>query len=371
MTPSLVHDRTLGSVLRSGCLVIALLVAGCTSSDAGSTRDTVDAEDDASVASDSGFDVVLTDVSELVDAVSDGVVAVSQGQFRFEVEDLLQSVLVRAGVGTGIVIDDDGHILTNYHVIAGAEVVTVTLRNGDERVATVIGEAPDFDLALLAVGDSSGLEPIPFGSSDELEVGDPVVAIGNALGLDETAPTVSVGIVSARGRTLEAENGTILQGLLQTDAAINPGNSGGPLLNRDGALVGINTAIVGGAQNLGFAIAIDGATGVIDEFLSGQGGPFIGVRLTDNSPQLATQLRLATDRGAIVAAVTSGPGLTAGLRPGDVVVGVDGAVIDSARDLIATIAISTPGTDLTLDVVRGLERLDIVVSVGQRPALVG
>lgn len=276
--------------LRTGLIALATtsvlslgVLGGCTSLGGDSSRPATSGVGEAPVAttepaSRDRFDVVLTDVSELVDAVAGGVVAVSRGQFRFQVEDLLQSVFVPAGVGTGIVIDDAGHILTNYHVIAGAQAVTITLRNGDERAATIIGEAPDLDLALLAVDDHSELQPI--------------------------------------------------------------------------------------------AIAIDTAKPVIDEFLAGRGGPFIGVRLVDNSPQLAAQLRLASDRGAVIAAVTPGPGFSAGLRPGDVVTAVDGAVVLDADDLVGAIAATTPGTDVVLRVVRGVEQLELTVTVGRRPALV-
>ena len=320
---------------------------------------------------DVGFDVVLTDVSELVDDVNDGVVAVAQSRFRFQLEDIVQSTQVRSGVGTGIVIDDAGHILTNYHVIAGGQAVTATTRDGTERSTTIIGEAPDLDLALLAVDDPTGLEPIALGSSDALDVGDPVVAIGNALGLDDTAPTVSVGIVSAKDRSIRAPDGTVLDNLLQTDAAINPGNSGGPLLNADGEVIGVNTAILGGAQNLGFAIAIDSARDVIDQFLTGRGGPYLGVQLTDNTPRIAAQLGLPTDSGAIIMSVTPGPALSAGILPGDIVTRAGPDPIRDADGLIEAISATDIGDTLELEVRRGSEQISIPVDIGQRPVLIG
>ena len=227
--------------------------------------------------------VVLTDVSELVKEVRDGVVSVAQAQFDVQVEDFLEAQLVPRGVGTGIVIDDRGHILTNFHVIEGAESVNVTSRDGRVWEAQVVGEAPDFDLALLRVEDPEGLKPLTLGDSSALEVGDAVVAIGNALGIDATAPTVSAGIISARDRVITSQDGRTLQGLLQTDAAINPGNSGGPLLNAAGEVIGINT-LGGDAQSVGFAIVINGARELIERFLSGSGGPYVGVQLGDNTP---------------------------------------------------------------------------------------
>lgn len=314
--------------------------------------------------------VVVTDVSELVKTVRNGVVSVSQARFEVEIRDILQTTLVPQGVGTGIVIDDQGHILTNFHVIQGAQAVVITSPDGIRRAAQIVGEAPDFDLALLRVEDPTGLTPLPLGRSGALEVGDPVIAIGNALGLDATAPTVSVGIVSATGRTIEPEGGGVLQGLLQTDAAINPGNSGGPLLNAAGQVVGINT-LGGNAQNVGFAIAIDDARELIEQFLAGRGGAYLGVQLGDNSPQRAAQFRLGTDSGALVLSVTAGSGSTSGLRPGDVVVEAAGRTIEGRDDFAAVIDASTPGDRLALVIVREGERQPVTVTVGERPVRVG
>ena len=313
---------------------------------------------------------VLTDVSELVKEVRDGVVSVAQAQFEASVDDLQQIALVPQGVGTGIVIDDAGHVLTNFHVIQGAADIVITGCDGRIRRAQIIGEAPDRDLALLRVDDNAGLEPIPIGSSAALEVGDPVVAIGNALGIDATSPTVSAGIVSARDRTIRPDQGPTLTGLLQTDAAINPGNSGGPLLNAAGEVIGINT-LGGNAQSVGFAIAIDDARDLIDRFLAGTGGPYLGVQFGDNSPQRAAQLCLPTDEGTIVLGLSSGPGTTGGLQPGDVIVEVDGEPVGSADDVQAAIDSSEPGAVLALEVVRSDGALRVLVTVGERPVRVG
>ena len=314
--------------------------------------------------------VVLTDVSELVKEVRHGVVSVAQAQFEASVDDLQQSELVPQGVGSGIVIDDAGHVLTNFHVIQGAADVVVTGRDGRIRRAQIVGEAPDRDLALLRVDDNAGLEPIPIGRSAALEVGDPVVAIGNALGIDATSPTVSVGIVSARDRTIRPDQGPTLTGLLQTDAAINPGNSGGPLLNAAGEVIGVNT-LGGNAQSVGFAIAIDDARDLIERFLAGTGGPYLGVQLGDNSPQRAAQLRLPTDEGTIVLGLSSGPGSTGGLQPGDVILEVDGEPVGSASEVQAIIDGSEPGEVLVFDVMRSDGALRVLVTVGERPVRVG
>jgi S1-C subfamily serine protease len=346
-------------------VALGLLAAACTSDSEDASSAAVVAGDGAPVAG-----VVLVDVSDLVKSVQDGVVSVAQARFEASVDDLQQPELVPQGVGTGIVIDDDGHVLTNFHVIQGASEVVVTGRDGRVRIAQILGEAPDRDLALLRVADHEGLEPIPIGRSGALEVGDPVVAIGNALGIDATSPTVSAGIVSARDRTIRPDNGPTLTGLLQTDAAINPGNSGGPLLNAAGEVIGVNT-LGGNAQSVGFAIAIDDARELIDRFLAGTGGPYLGVQLADNTPQRAAQMGLPTEEGTIVLGVSAGPGSTGGLQPGDVIVEVDGEPVAAAADLGDAIDGSEPGDVLVLGIVRddGTERLR--VTVGERPVRVG
>ena len=350
----------------SGALIaLALIVVACSPGSDAETVEGASAVDPAPIAG-----VVLTDVSDIVKSVQDGVVSVAQAQFQAEVGDLLEAELVPQGVGTGIVIDGRGHILTNFHVIQGADSVVVTSRDGRVREVQVIGEAPDFDLALLRVSDAEGLEPIPLGRSAALEVGDPVVAIGNALGIDATAPTVSAGIVSARDRTITPQNGPTLQGLLQTDAAINPGNSGGPLLNAAGEVIGINT-LGGNAQSVGFAIAIDDARGLIERFINGSGGPYLGVQLGDNSPQRAAMLRLPQDDGSIVLGLSPGPGSTGGLQPGDLIVEADGERVRNADDLNAIIDGAEPGDVIELEVIRDGDQQRMRVTVGKRPLRVG
>ena len=350
---------------------VALLAAACSSS--GGTDDPVPETAPATgVGSTNQIEgVVLNDVSELVKEVANGVVSVTQGQFRLSIDDFIEATLVPVGAGTGIVIDDEGHILTNFHVIEGAESVVVTSPDGTVRPATILGEAPDFDLALLEVADTTGLRPIPLGSSSALEVGDPVVAIGNALGLDAEVPTVSVGIISATSRTIGTAGDRLLRGLLQTDAAINAGNSGGPLLNRSGEVVGVNTAIASDAQNVGFSIAIDDVRSVIDAFLSGTGGAYSGLELLDNSAQRAAQLSLSTSDGVVVFDLSPGPGSTGGLARGDVIVEADGKVITSPADLTTVIDEAGPGASVKLDVIRGSDRLDVTIVVGERPVRIG
>jgi serine protease Do len=193
------------------------------------------------------------------------------------------------GAGSGMVISDDGLVLTNNHVIEGATTITVTLADGRDEDADLVGSIPSNDVALVRVRDASDLPTVSFGSSSSLRVGDPVVAIGNALGLGGT-PSVTAGIVSALGRELDAENGEHLSDLIQTDTAIYQGNSGGPLVNASGEVVGVNTAVAtsqanGAAENLGFALPIDQLKPLIDELKEGGGdvvaGAFLGVRTVD------------------------------------------------------------------------------------------
>ncbi|HHC07880.1 MAG TPA: PDZ domain-containing protein [Actinobacteria bacterium] len=306
----------------------------------------------------------LFDVAPLVEEVLPGVVAVTQEQL---VRDLFGNAQeIPSGAGTGIVIDDAGHVLTNFHVVAGADAVVVTAADGRDRPATLVGAVPPRDVAILRVDDTAGLEPLPLGSSAAMKVGNPVVAIGNALALDATSPTVSVGILSAKERTITTGS-TRLEHLLQTDAAISPGNSGGPLLNAAGEVIGVNTAVAGRGENIGFAIAIDSLKPTIDRILRGLGEPFLGVRLVDNSPLAEHRLGLATDRGALVVEVAPrSPAATAGLRPYDVIVAVDGTPVTTAQDALDALERKDPGDRVVLEVLRGSEVLEIEAVLAER-----
>ena len=316
-------------------------------------------------AGDERMGVVLFDVSELVKDVRPGIVTVTRteitiGMFGGASEQ-------ESGTGTGIVFDEAGLILTNFHVIAGAERVFVIAEDGAPRPARVVGGFAGTDLAVLEVDNTAGLVPLVLGSSDDAEVGDPVIAIGNALGLDETQPTVSVGIVSAKGRSLPTNTGVQLEGLLQTDAAINSGNSGGPLLDGRGEVIGINTAIIQSAQNIGFAIPIEQASDLIASIRSGSGRPFIGINFRQNSSEFAERFGLATSDGVIVYGVLpTSPADLAGLRVGDVVVEIDGIQIGPERDFSELVAGLEIGSDHDVVFVRGRQVLSTTVTVTER-----
>ncbi len=328
-----------------------------------STTRTVAGTSAGSSGSDSG-DLDLYDVSDLVKEARDGVVSVTQERVLLTFTGVPEEV--SSGAGTGIVVDDD-LILTNYHVIEGASKVIVTGRDGDPRDATVVAQSSGRDMALLELEDRSGLQPLPLGSVDDVEVGDPVIAIGNALDLDTSEPTVSAGIVSAKDRTIRTRNGT-MQHLIQTDAAINPGNSGGPLLDAAGRVVGMSTAIAGNAQNIGFAIAVDVAESFIERYRLGIGEPFLGVQMIDNSQAAADRFNLAASTGALVVDVLEGSAAdTAGIQQWDVIVRIDDTPIETADSAVDAILASVPGDLVDMELVRGQERLQVEVTIGERP----
>ena len=309
------------------------------------------------------------DIGQILTKIEGAVVAVRTGTVALP--DLLRPV-PQEGAGTGFVIAPDGVIVTNNHVIDGAQRITVVFGDGEEREARILGRDPSSDLAVLKV-DASGLPVAVLGDSDRLRVGDDVVAIGNALAL-EGGPTVTRGIVSAKDRTIAAGNGVSLDHLIQTDAAINPGNSGGPLVNSDGEVVGINTAVAGGAQNIGFSIAVSQAKPVIEELR--QGGtrprPFLGVSMVEVTPAMARQLGLSVDSGVLVAEVTPSSGADrGGIRSGDVIVEIDRKVVSKPQDVSGVLRKRKPGEQLTVVVVRGGDRTTVQARLGERPVGAG
>jgi len=275
------------------------------------------------------------------------------------------------GAGSGVVISDDGLVLTNAHVINGAADITVQSFTGAQTGATLVGSFPDDDVALVRVDDAKGLEPAVLGDSSALEVGDEVVAIGNALDLTGQ-PTVTRGIVSALDRAIEG-GGVQLSNLIQTDAAINPGNSGGPLVAADGTVVGINTAIISDAQNVGFAIAIDAIEPLIDDLEAGNGEitadtGFLGVQTVDLdavAPEVLTRLGIELDEGAFVTAVSEGTAAAAaGLAEGDVIVAIDGQDVSSSAEVRDAVRARTAGDRVTVTVVRDGAEQELTATLG-------
>lgn len=270
----------------------------------------------------------------------------------------------RRGAGSGFLIDTEGNILTNNHVVEHADRITVKLSNGTSLRARLVGADPDTDIALIRVDAGARLPIAPLGDSDTLRVGEWVCAIGNPLAYEHT---VTVGVVSYIGRKLFDKS---LDNYIQTDAAINFGNSGGPLINSRGEVVGINAAISQRASNIGFAIPINQATGILAQ-LKKTGRVtrgYIGVALTDVTPDLQRSLRLDISHGALVQDVNEGsPGERAGLRPYDLIVSVDGKPVQSKDELIREIASRTPGTIARLDVVRDHLTHQMPIRLAERP----
>jgi S1-C subfamily serine protease len=293
--------------------------------------------------------------------------------------------------GSGFVVDDDGTILTNAHVVADAEQVQVSFEEGGEAIeAEVRGVDPDTDLAVLKIdpNEVEDLTVLPLGDSSELEVGDPVVAIGNPFGLQRT---VTTGIVSALQRQIDAPSGFSISNVIQTDASINPGNSGGPLLDVQGRVIGINSQIAtGGGQGsvgIGFAVPVNTAKELLPELRSGEEieRAYLGVSMATVTEDLASELDLPVDSGALIERVEQGdPADDAGLRgsetneltgqitePGDVIVGLDGEPVRSADDVVAAVAGKQPGDTIELEIRRGDDTRTVEVELGERPDQLG
>jgi putative serine protease PepD len=263
--------------------------------------------------------------------------------------------------GSGFVIDTDGHIATNQHVVDGATSITVTFADGKTASAKVVGTDPSTDVAVIKVdAPKSELHPLTFADSNDVEVGDGVVAIGSPFGLEET---VTTGIVSALDRTIQAPNNFTISGAIQTDAAINHGNSGGPLLDSSGHVIGINSQIEsdsGGNDGVGFAIPSTMIQRVAQELIAGGkvAHAYLGVQLTD----------AGSGGGATVTqTVPGGPGADAGLRSGDVVTAIDGRTVDSSDALVAAVDSHKPGDQITVTVKRGGDTSQVKVKLGTRP----
>lgn len=272
----------------------------------------------------------------------------------------------QSGVGTGFIISASGDIVTNNHVVEGADSVTVKLADGTSLAAEVVGTDPATDLALLRVKANSDLPVVSFGDSATLRVGQDVVAIGNPFGLGNS---VTAGIVSALGRDISSGP---FDNFIQTDAAINKGNSGGPLFNAAGEVVGINTAIfspTGGSVGIGFAVPSQIAKQVIAD-LAGDGQVdrgWLGVVLQPLTDDIAAAIGIDVTKGALIASVSDNtPAAIAGIRRGDVVTAVDGTTVENPRDMTRLIATARPGTEVRIDLLRAGQPTTVAVTLGNR-----
>jgi len=315
--------------------------------------------------------------------VADGVVNLTSTAMQM---DFFFNAFPTQGSGSGSIIDMKGHILTNHHVVANAQKLEVTLADGSKWPAKLIGSDPDNDLAVIKIeAPREKLKVVPMGDSKSLRIGQKVLAIGNPFGLQRTLTT---GIVSSLGRTIRSEVGTLIEDVIQTDAAINPGNSGGPLLNSEGEIVGINSAIIsptGGSVGIGFAIPVNTAKRVVPELIS-KGYvtyPYIGATIQSLIPEMAKFLKLKIERGAMISEVVKGgPADKAGLKGGnqrvqvgnmivlvggDIVVKADQREVKTNDELIHYIREKKPGDTVLLKVFRKDSFIDMKVTLTERP----
>jgi S1-C subfamily serine protease len=286
--------------------------------------------------------------------------------------------LPQEGIGSGVIFDASGWILTNHHVVEGSDKLTVKLKDGRELTGTLYGVDTLTDLAIVKI-DSSGLPAATIGDSSKIKVGQLAIAIGSPLGTYTN--TVTSGIISALGRSITVQSGRI-NNLIQTDAAINPGNSGGPLLDAGGTVVGINTAVAGSAQGIGFAIPINIARPIMQQALANQPlvRPWIGVRYVAIDLQVQADQKLPIDHGAWIAAgtdangkptpavVAGGPADKAGVKEGDIIVSIEGITLDSEHPLDDVLTQYAPGKTVTLGVLRAGQMLQLQLTLGTRPA---
>ncbi len=321
----------------------------------------------------------LADAEAVLDAYSEAVMTVAErvGPSVVNVAGVHRgTVMTRRGpmpyeapgAGSGVIIAPDGYILTNSHVVHGARELEVTLADGRAFRAHLVGDDPDTDLAVLRI-DASGLPAAELGDSDRLRVGQLVIAIGNPFGFQAS---VTAGVVSALGRTLRSERGRPIEDIIQTDAALNPGNSGGPLVDSRGRVVGINTAIIRGAQGISFAIPINTARWVAGLLIK-EGRvrrAFLGIvgQARPLAARTVREQRLAAPTGVeIVQVVPGSPAERAGIRVGDTIVALDGAPVSGADDVHRYLARATAGTAIRVGVLRDGQRLDIPVTLAASP----
>jgi serine protease DegQ len=287
--------------------------------------------------------------------------------FRFFFGDRGPEAAPQAGLGSGVIVSPEGYLLTNHHVVKDAEAIEVRLADGRQASARLVGSDPDTDLAVLKL-DLPSLPVVALGDAGALRVGDPVLAIGNPFNVGQT---VTAGIVSALGRTRLGLS--TYENFIQTDAAINPGNSGGALVDGQGHLVGINTAIFsrsGGSLGIGFAIPVDTARVVLDALVrDGQvARGWLGVEQSDLTPEFVDSFKLPVKQGALITGVLQGgPASQAGLKPGDVVLRLGDTPVAGTTQLLAAVAALKPGSTVPVTVQRGAQTLTLPVAVGQRP----
>jgi S1-C subfamily serine protease len=375
---AIVAAAFLSAILASGGTFLALKSSGA--------LDRADTGLDGTPATTTGAHspVTIDESSAVIDAAAKAGPAVVRILVSGTTTDALGASIPEQGVGSGIIFDAKGWILTNKHVVTNtdgstASSLTVELKDGHQYKGTVYGIDTLTDLAIVKI-DASGLTAASIGSSSDLKVGQLAIAIGSPLGTYSNS--VTSGIVSATGRTVTVSSGTRISNLIQTDAAINPGNSGGPLLDAVGNVIGVNTAVATGSNGIGFAIPIDIARPIMQEALAGKqlARPYIGIRYEAITPQLQQEQNLPVDHGALIsksqdtsgatldAVVPGGPAAKAGVKEGDIIQAVGGITIDAEHPLDLVLAGFAPGQSVELKILRGSSTVTVTVTLGTRPA---
>jgi len=302
---------------------------------------------------------------EAVEKVSPSVVTISTVTLT---QDFFFRTVPIQGMGSGVIIDERGYILTNAHIVGGADRLEVALSDGRSMGGSVIGADPSTDIAVIRI-KAPGLKAAELGDSDSLRVGQVAIAIGNPFGFMLGGPTVTTGVVSALHRHIQAEN-TMYEDLVQTDAAINPGNSGGPLVDEDGKVIAINTAMIPYAQGIGFAIPINSAKRIAEELIA-YGRvvrPWIGIVGTDVNEGLATRFALPLSEGAFVLQVSkNSPADKAGIEPGDIIIQFDDISIASMEELKSAVGRSKVGERRSIKLVRRSKLHTLSVVLEQSP----
>jgi S1-C subfamily serine protease len=369
---SVLSAALLAAVLASGGTVLALNATGAldrpVATTAVATGTTVGANNQPVTIDESSATI------DVAAAVSPAVVRITTNGSV----DTSTGIIPETGVGSGVIYDREGWILTNRHVVEGSDTLSVELNDGRVFSGTVYGIDTLTDLAIVKI-DASGLTAAKIGESNALKVGQLVVAIGSPLGTYSNS--VTSGIVSAKGRSITTDGNQNLNNLIQTDAAINPGNSGGPLLDAGGNVVGINTAIAADSNGIGFAIPIDIARPIMEQAVAGKKleRPYMGVVYRTIDRQVATAEKLPVNDGALVvpggggnssspAVVPGGPADKAGIKVGDIIAKVNGQAIDGTHPLDATLSEYSPGDTISVDLLRNGQTVTVQLTLGTRPA---
>jgi S1-C subfamily serine protease len=380
LLPALLGVSLLSAILAVGGTVGALQLSGAL--DRGSTTGSAPAATEpAGQPASSSRSVTIDEQSAVIAAaerVSPAVVTITTGGTVNSNGELPET-----GVGSGIIFDAAGWVLTNRHVVCGSETVSVELRDKRTFEGRVYGIDTLTDLAIVKLSEASGLPTAPIGDSSALKPGQLAIAIGSPLG--EFTNSVTSGVVSALGRPVTVGDvcgqgtGRTLRNLVQTDAAINPGNSGGALVDSSGQVIGVNTAVAGRAQGIGFAIPVNLAKPMMEQALAGEelSRPWLGVFFADVTPNLVKEEQLPIDYGAWIgrgddtggpAVVADGPGARAGLKDGDIITAIDGQRVDLTHPLDLILSERSPGDVVKLDVLRNGEPLSLTVTLGTRPS---